>query len=600
MCFSKLRKLVFVLMLCLLVSFAAGCGRTEKASDDEIEETPGKKQTTVKDKPVEEETFDVADCDYDLRVAYFLNKDLPVLEDAEYNTFDVYKVYKKDEEKVYTFNKKESFDNGEYIMQCDLVEDLKDLPGTLVFRLEETMIGLPSILVLSDVDGKFGEVYYGACYGDYRFEDFDRDGSTELLTGGSNGGGYVSWWSGFYLAHKLENGHYSEPTYALTRAYYDHLIATTGEAFADNPSAETLEAYINAYVYSGRADEVAGLLDAYPDLAEEIPISDVPSDTYAEHAMVQVANYRLYWGEIFADDPDYLKDKANNQSGVSTGDPYVDYIRASGNSDDIVFEERGDIDLDGIEEVIIATGYDDVVSGVYCLKMKNQKVVGVKNNPAQEGGYAIYEVKLIKLQDSPQTYLYCGLTNYVNLYGFMVYELKGDELMQIAYSASPTGAGDDSLNDSDGDGQYDGYTQYRYSYDVLYYDTQRIYVWNGRQFVNEVTFVDVYEYPETPEDVVISYLSLRAINDGYSEEIKERLLEMCKLSDEQITLDLEVWYRAAYNAYMGFEDTRMTCEVSEREASVSIVHKDDDGNIHYLDSTLVYEDGKWVIDMLSW
>lgn len=599
MCCSKLKKLLMVLMLCLLALFAAGCSRTERTTGDDIEETPGKKQTSVK--PVEEETFHVDGYDYDLRVVYYLNKDLPVLEDAKYNTFDVYKVYKKKEEKVYTFNKKESFDNQEYIMDCDLVEGHKDLGITLVFRLEETMIGLPSILVLSDVDGKFGEVYYGACYGDYRFEDFDRDGSTELLTGASNGGGYVSWWSGFYLAHKLEDGYYSETTYALTKAYYDHLIISAEEAFTDNQNAETLEAYINAYAYAGQEDKVAELLEAYPSLVVKIKISDeLPADTYEDYVVNQAHNYRIYWGEIFSGDPDYERDKEKFQGGVSIGDPYIDYIRSSGNNDDIVFEERDDINLDGIEDVIIATGFGDEVTGIYCLKMVGDTVLGVKNDPSKETGYGIYEVRLIKLQDTPQTYLYCGLTNYVNLYGFTVYELVGNEFKQIAYSASPTGAGDDTLTDSDGDGQYDSYTQYRYSYDVLYYDTQRIYVWNGFQFINDVTFVDVYEYPETPEDVVISYISLRVIDDGYSKDIKERLSELCLLSDDDVTLDMSVWYEAAFNAYMGFEDTQVTSEISGQEARVQIVHKDDEGQIYYLDANLIYDDEKWVIDMLAW
>jgi len=66
-----------------------------------------------------------------------------------------------------------------------------------------------------------------------------------------------------------------------------------------------------------------------------------------------------------------------------------------------------------------------------------------------------------------QKYILESLTNGAALSGFALYEIDGDEIVQIEYSASATGAGEDHLIDTNKDGFYDGYVQNRYSYDVL-------------------------------------------------------------------------------------------------------------------------------------
>ncbi|HHW23056.1 MAG TPA: hypothetical protein GXX26_09290 [Clostridiaceae bacterium] len=59
---------------------------------------------------------------------------------------------------------------------------------------------------------------------------------------------------------------------------------------------------------------------------------------------------------------------------------------------------------------------------------------------------------------------------------------------------------------------YDGYTQKRWSYDVLYYPMTRTFHIKKGEFVLHKTEVELGDYPEEIRDVVIQYLSLRVLD----------------------------------------------------------------------------------------
>jgi hypothetical protein len=102
-----------------------------------------------------------------------------------------------------------------------------------------------------------------------------------------------------------------------------------------------------------------------------------------------------------------------------------------------------------------------------------------------------------------------------------------NELNEILYSASATGAGRDEITDFNNDGKIDGYIKNRWSYDVLYYPVKRIYGYNEEEFVLVKTEVDMLEYPTGPEEVVKEYVALNVLEFQKSEEVESRLDKLC-------------------------------------------------------------------------
>ncbi|MEN2777120.1 hypothetical protein ABCY62_19040 [Acetivibrio clariflavus] len=198
----------------------------------------------------------------------------------------------------------------------------------------------------------------------------------------------------------------------------------------------------------------------------------------------------------------------------------------------ILFYSDEDIDLDGNNEVIVAIGTEGedklstYIGKAYVLKEIDGEIKQIGDNFA-ESIYAVYEVKLISLAGDEKKYIYCGLTNGANLIGFSIFELGDKEFKEIAYSASPTGAGSDEIIDSDNDGKIDGYVQNRWSYDVLYYPVKNIYEYNNQKFELVKTEVELPEYPNTPEEIVREYIALNVLEFQKSEEVSERLGKLC-------------------------------------------------------------------------
>lgn len=198
----------------------------------------------------------------------------------------------------------------------------------------------------------------------------------------------------------------------------------------------------------------------------------------------------------------------------------------------ILFYYDEDIDLDGNNEVIVAIGTEGedklstYIKKAYVLKVVDGEIKQIGDNFAQSS-YAVYEVELISLAGDEKKYIYCGLTNGLNLEGFRIIELDDKGLNEIAYSASATGAGSDEIVDSDNDGKIDGYVQNRWSYDVLYYPVKNIYKYNNKKFELVETNVVLPDYPVAPEDVVREYLALNVLDLNKSEEVSERLGKLC-------------------------------------------------------------------------
>lgn len=257
---------------------------------------------------------------------------------------------------------------------------------------------------------------------------------------------------------------------------------------------------------------------------------------------------------------------------------YIDAIPGDHFNQDVVFSAEEDLDLDGKKEVVLGLGTEDSdfdwVNDLYVLREVDGEVKPVGDNLAGDG-YGTSTVKLVQLDGKPQTYIYSGVTNGASLYGFELFEMKGGVPTSIAFSASATGAGEDDLIDKDGNGKFDGYNQGRFSYDVFYYDVRRDFDWlpDRNAFEQVGTSIELPAiYPDTIDDVIYQYLSLRILDDGFSDELKDRLSELCAMPDPyEVLLPDDPWGAAVYDAAMEIEGS-YSVEIDERgDAATAVV-----------------------------
>ncbi|WP_058486940.1 hypothetical protein [Defluviitalea phaphyphila] len=200
---------------------------------------------------------------------------------------------------------------------------------------------------------------------------------------------------------------------------------------------------------------------------------------------------------------------------------------------EILFQQYYDFDGNMIDELIIAYGYKNEKDKNY---VKDIYYVGANEGEykiyyhLEPSGYRCFSVELIYLLDRDQPVLYCRNTNDANLVGFELYEVCNNSLNQLVYSASGTGVGNDEMLDLDGDGIYTGYVQKRQSYDYLYTHVNRYFSYIDGKFVLENISVDFFDYPSTPEAVVLEYLNMHSIINKEEidiPDIESRLEELC-------------------------------------------------------------------------
>ena len=300
-------------------------------------------------------------------------------------------------------------------------------------------------------------------------------------------------------------------------------------------------------------------------------------------------------------DNDPANETINNTSETTStnqNEKYMEYIQKNlpndGNYQMAFFSEEQDLDSDGYSEIIIMR--ED--QNIYILRDENGKISQVIDNIYNEGGgYVIDEIKLVKLKGSDSTYIFFHLTNEASLNGFALLQLRNNQINQIVYSASATGAGNDYLDDSDNDGIFDSYVQERWSYDVLYYNTLNYYVWNNKSnaFIFSNSQVDVGDYADNIHDLIIQYLSLKCIDSAMSQEINERLAEIFPEGDGNFSVnDLKNNPREILSCD---PDINMNITENGNDAYVKVVLTSisDSSLTDTINFNLKQEDGKWRI-----
>ena len=305
----------------------------------------------------------------------------------------------------------------------------------------------------------------------------------------------------------------------------------------------------------------------------------------------------------------HLENRGNKEASVFQ-QKYIDFIKDNldyDEKDTVTFFAKEDIDLDGNNEVVIALGHSDeesslsYISQVYILRDNNEKIEQIGEN-LNGYGYSVNEVKLIQLQNKNKKYIYCGLTNSANLTGFKIIELVDNQPQEVCYSASATGAGNDVLKDFDNDGQFDGYVQNRWSYDVLYYSIDRIFTLKNDDFIISKTKVDLPEYPDNVKEVVVQYLTLRVLNIEKSLEVDLRLAELCEYNKANyFDFSSESWYTALYNTICEF-DEKINFDINENSdfAEVEVFYVGEYKKEYKYKFYLTKSDSKWHIVSIEW
>lgn len=258
---------------------------------------------------------------------------------------------------------------------------------------------------------------------------------------------------------------------------------------------------------------------------------------------------------------------------------YQKYAKVLNINENVLEFIKDDIDLDGNQEVIIVFGDKDSDSlSAFVLREGNDKLEDL--GQLKGSGYGIYNVDLVQMQGKKQKYIELQVTNGGGLSGFGLYMVEKNSINQVAYSASPTGSGDDALTSSNKNEIYDGYVQNRSSYDVMYFSVTRYYKWNGQSFDFVSSKVDTGDYPNKPEDVVTEFLKLNLLSeaDRNSNEVASRLNEI-NISDK-ILSPKKIQENLESNPYDNFRDAARTDNIQlntlsdEKSATVKVSSKD--------------------------
>ncbi|WNS43686.1 hypothetical protein [Paenibacillus sp. MMS20-IR301] len=283
---------------------------------------------------------------------------------------------------------------------------------------------------------------------------------------------------------------------------------------------------------------------------------------------------------------------------------YMDAVHGD-RKGDLIFSAKQDLDLDGYDEIVLGYGDLDeaepqysVVSELYVLRDMDGEVVELAHDPG--GGYQKLGFKLIRLQDLPQTFIYCGLTNGGGMSGFEVQEVSGNQVLDKVYSASPTGTGEDEILDTNNDGQLDTYMQYRNDYNTFNYALNRTYEMESGEFVLQATKVEIPEYPQEIKEVILQYLSLTVLEVEQSPETEERLARLWTGSAGTAAAaeDLGGWREAleGYHSEIRFDIKE---KGPEAEASLSYTDGNKQKEEHAMQLHLVKGAAGWQIDGLE-
>ncbi len=201
----------------------------------------------------------------------------------------------------------------------------------------------------------------------------------------------------------------------------------------------------------------------------------------------------------------------------------------------------------------------------------------------------------------PMAFLYVNPNP--NLEQFDLYDLTYNSFNPFVKTIGGSDVGAAQLIDVDEDEDYDGYMLEQWGYDVFYYPLTTTVMFDGGILVHDSGYIELYDYPEDPEEVVreFAFLSyIRDINRNMVGEftdidnLDERLEELCINGfDERYILP----YKLLEGAAIGIEPRMAFYE--DIKGPKAKVTTEIIGDYWVSDTLYEYElekiDGRWVI-----
>lgn len=230
-----------------------------------------------------------------------------------------------------------------------------------------------------------------------------------------------------------------------------------------------------------------------------------------------------------------------------------------------------DMDQDGNVEYVVSYGPDKEIYDTNYVIRDTQSNYQLLKPEIQSGGYYIYDISLINLESSRQSYIYTGITNGAFLEGAGVYGIGDSEVIQLYYGASATGSGEDLLEDGNNDGVFDKAVAYRHFSRFERISTSN---WNGQNFDEPVDSFKNDEsgfvYPKSTEDLIETYIE--AVFLGAKEETNQ-MTSPEMVSDFDILSVFEDTSEFYY--FMAFDDVEYKVIKADKETKIMTMTKED-------------------------
>ncbi len=281
-------------------------------------------------------------------------------------------------------------------------------------------------------------------------------------------------------------------------------------------------------------------------------------------------------------------------------------------SKEVLFFEETNLDLDENKDYVIGFGeqskfgqsdYETFsVKGKYSWKFVVEETNGSFTHKEIEnyGPLDYYGMSIVNFKEFDYPLIYCRVADpdsAVN--GFDLFRYIDNEVNIHTPSASGTRICNDDIFDIDKDGVYDGYTQYRPGYDYLRHVVTKTYEAKNGEFVLSDYQIVLWEYPETPRDVVLYYYTLAVLQDYEQTTIRpiQEYLDDMSLVDVDIDFEKIDEETVANTDYQLEPYLRFTTEnnVESNKAKVEVYIVDEEAEEHYQDFNLEKIEGKWKI-----
>ena len=288
--------------------------------------------------------------------------------------------------------------------------------------------------------------------------------------------------------------------------------------------------------------------------------------------------------------------------------PYYSFIQKNhpeALSHELVYFKVEDIDLDGKQEAIVALGKLDKedennteINQIFLLRKDNGIIESLYD--FEKFCYSIYNIGLVSLQGKKEKCICLYTKNYTRASGFHLFELLNNKVINLCSRLSFSRYINNYLVDNDKDGKYDGYEQFlTYTY-ALFYDVTRSYVFKKGDFKWSKTHVEIpSEYPDTINEILLQYISLRSLNLGESKEVSERLNLICTNQNvSNIKWNKAIWGKGYEYTYLGMEG-QIEFEIQEGTYTTIATYIDEDQKAYQCQFEVAKTADKWQITKVT-